>query len=288
MEYKVGTAEILNPGIYKQVGAVLSFGMGAVGIDAKCMRTGTGKLREHGNANMIRFDSIDGKERFDENHTIMGLQSVLYQQRVITSIVIDGITVPYVVSDSGPRRDEYLTQCMEDLQKNEANIENMMAILFYKGGIYLLNEEDLSNLYRGVYPAEAKSVEISKGDDLNYRKGFAHSDKNNVPLEYDLSGEEKGEEDDDKTLQEVLQELFPSHDRIEVFGSGSAYARRSGRPVRFSDLPSRILHDIGANAYFAGQTDVYTPAEQEMMREQGIPTFFGENPNHFVPKGFRS
>lgn len=205
MEYKVGTAEILNPEIYKQVGAVLSFGRGVVGIDTKCMRTGMGEFREHGCANMIRFDPVDGEKRFDENHTIMGMQSVLYQKGVVASIVINGIAVPYVVSDSGPKKDVDLMQFIQNLSRLKINTQNIKGMRFHDEKVYLFEEEDLNKdkegdlMYKLRNPKKTlmhrslsrkiPGVYLVLGE---YRKHKFKPSKN-IPLRYQLGPGDTGE-----------------------------------------------------------------------------------------------
>ena len=60
------------------------------------------------------------------------------------------------------------------------------------------------------------------------------------------------------------------------------------REVRFSDLPSEILLSIGGtNPYISSSENLLTPDERDMLEESGLPLFFGECPQFFVPSEYR-
>jgi hypothetical protein len=120
-------------------------------------------------------------------------------------------------------------------------------------------------------------------EELKKRRFFAKPTDTELSPEYDLP-----EVSYDKILSEVLTDVFPGDDRLSSFEMMNLARKKvTGRnAIVFTQLPIDALRQLGTSAYIASKEDLFTPGEIDMLKEHGVPPFFGEDPIRYLHKDF--
>jgi hypothetical protein len=171
MAYEMATATIMNSNRKYDDGSLcVSLGDRVLGIQSKCLVNGNGRiLSSTGDIPGLSIVEPDGNQQpiYSDNNMIMGLQSILKQQGSLSPVRINGINIPYVVSDRGPIGDDSLIDFMKDLQTQGYRTDNIAGMRFSNGDVYLFTADDIASIEIGKSPrSHFQHVPIAKGSNV--------------------------------------------------------------------------------------------------------------------------